>query len=345
VRLWPARRRLVVHAGLHKTGSTAVQAGLAGNAAALAARRWLVPASGRPDGHDGHHNIAWELTGDARFRPDWGTVVDLAAEIGGFAGNAIVSSEDFEGALTERGGISALFDAPALRRHGKTVVVYVRDQAGYAESLFAEMQDHGMTLDAASFVRTVLAEGAVRVRWWRFHFDYAAMLAGMRDAGLRDVVVRPYAGAPGFSVVGDLFGLLGCGGLAEERVIRNPRAPAEETVAAFCARQLGCETASVLKDLRLLAGPALAGTRLGLRAGTVARLRARFAAGNAAVARRFGFDASRLEPRSGGETDMETLCGQELVDVLADWRTGRHDEKGSTNRLAALLRRARETAS
>src|SRR6185437_8931332 len=71
--------RLLLHVGLHKTGTTAVQTALAAAAGRLRERHLLYPKAGRPADFDGHHNVAWQLAGDHRFRPAFGTVNDVAA--------------------------------------------------------------------------------------------------------------------------------------------------------------------------------------------------------------------------------------------------------------------------
>jgi len=82
---WPAalagQRRVLLHVGLHKTGSTALQRFLANAAEELRVRGVLYPVSGRPANSEGHHNIAWQMGGDRRFRSFAGTLDDVASEI------------------------------------------------------------------------------------------------------------------------------------------------------------------------------------------------------------------------------------------------------------------------
>lgn len=91
-------RRLFIHAGLHKTGTTALQCALALNPNWITDHEYRFPLSGRPYGA-GHHNIAWELSHDRRFRAEYGAISDLIAEIRHGDYNVILSSEDFTGAL------------------------------------------------------------------------------------------------------------------------------------------------------------------------------------------------------------------------------------------------------
>src|ERR1700734_573135 len=102
-------RKALLHCGLHKTGTTALQNALRDHAASLPMVGYYVPSSGRMDAlGGGHHGLAWRLTGDHRLGPG----DDLAAldrELATRVGDPILSSEDFESALAQ----PALF-APLL---------------------------------------------------------------------------------------------------------------------------------------------------------------------------------------------------------------------------------------
>src|SRR4051794_28655990 len=63
---WPAalsdQRRILIHAGLHKTGTTALQEFLSSVTVKLREQNVLYPSAGRPaELPDAHHNIAWQL--------------------------------------------------------------------------------------------------------------------------------------------------------------------------------------------------------------------------------------------------------------------------------------------
>ena len=106
---------MLLHTGLHKTGTTALQSFLSTAAEELSTRGLLYPMAGRPpDFPDGHHNIAWQLGGDRRFRSSAGTLDDVASEISAFPGDAILSSEDFEGVLGTPRRLSLIVNHPLL---------------------------------------------------------------------------------------------------------------------------------------------------------------------------------------------------------------------------------------
>ena len=103
-------RKALLHCGLHKTGTTALQNALRDHAAELPMVGYFVPRSGRIDAlGGGHHGLAWRLTGDRRLGPG-DELAALERELGMHYGNPILSSEDFETALAA----PALF-APLLR--------------------------------------------------------------------------------------------------------------------------------------------------------------------------------------------------------------------------------------
>lgn len=90
--------RLVVHMGATKTASTYLQKTLAMNEAVLRANGVFMPQTGRRTSNFNHHNLAWQLLEDRRFRPETGDWDALAAEIaadGADADIVLLSSEAF----------------------------------------------------------------------------------------------------------------------------------------------------------------------------------------------------------------------------------------------------------
>ncbi|NBW61199.1 MAG: hypothetical protein EBR31_05685, partial [Methylophilaceae bacterium] len=93
-------KKIFIHSGLHKTGTTALQAMLFKNRKNLSVQDFYYPSSGIPRNFYGHHNIAWQISRDRRFRSEFGDLRALLKEIGGIGKSKIVlSSEDFECSL------------------------------------------------------------------------------------------------------------------------------------------------------------------------------------------------------------------------------------------------------
>lgn len=292
----PGRRRLLVHAGLHKTGTTAIQEYLAPLASALRARGVLYPAAGRPGGAlVGHHNIAWQLAGDRRFRARHGDLDAVAGEIADFDGDAVVSSEDFETALCEPRRLLPLLRHAALAEHDVTVLVYLRDQASYLESLFFEMLHHGLAEEPARLCETVLRHGELRHADWSFLFDPARLLDEWAALAPARLVLRGYA--PGAAVT-DLLGLLGCAALAGEAATErrgHDRQTLAESFAQFCAARQHWARADADPHLQPVLQAALGGRAAGVSAEQRAALIRRFAAGNRRIAQAAGFAPGLLE--------------------------------------------------
>jgi hypothetical protein len=293
---WPAapgHRRVLLHTGLHKTGTTALQRFLASAAEGLRARGVLYPAAGRGS-LDGHHNIAWQLAGDRRFRSSPGALDDLALEISSFSGDAIVSSEDFESILGTPLRFLPLVKHPSLKDHRFSIVLWVRDQASYLESLFFQMLHHGMAEEGDRFCRRALAHGRIDHEDWTFHLDYKTMNAGLLELPAQ-IAMRPYAGLAEKSIVSDflafaqLDGNLAVAEAAEAR--KNLREGLAEALLLFYRHRLGEDAPEPLKSAL---GQLFNGKTAHLRASLRAEFIARFAAGNRSVAKAYGFPASAL---------------------------------------------------
>lgn len=166
---------IYVHCGFHKTGSTAIQQALCEHSVDLRDRKILYPETGRVGQPGGHHNIAWQLATDRRFRRSAGDLGDLFEEVASFDGDVVLSSEDFESSISSpRNWLPFLSLA---RSHGRTIklVVYIRNQTAYLESLFLEMLRHGFGDDFLAFAHASFAYGVLRWKEWQFHFDYYAV--------------------------------------------------------------------------------------------------------------------------------------------------------------------------
>jgi hypothetical protein len=307
-----------VHVGTHKTGTTAIQRFLAANEAALAAAGTAYPRAGRVSpAYPGHHNLAHELYGDARFDASLGTLRDVVAEVAG-AQRVCLSSEDFEYLHARPALLVALRDALAAAGLRPAIVVYVRAQADYLESLYAELVKHGLLLPFSYILDAAMSRGVVHHDdVWTFRFDYTALADRFASVfGPGATFVRHYRDdGSGGSLVRDFCGAIGIAAPAEPAadeapaVYDNPRLTTGGVVA-----QLFRNTAADLGDDRVAAAGADLVARHPREAGVPfrplapadrARVAARFAGDNARLAQRWpaaaGLAARRpteLEPES-----------------------------------------------
>lgn len=166
-----------VHIGLHKTGTSSIQAFLRKNKPALMERGWLYPRTGWTAG--GHHNLAYELLGRKRFSEAAGRLSELAGEIAG-APNAVLSSEEFEFLeLDEVRRLKAALDGREAR-----IVVYLRRQDELIGSTYAQQVKMG--------ARMKPFEEYARASLYNPRFDFSQLLArwgGVFGADALDVAV------------------------------------------------------------------------------------------------------------------------------------------------------------
>jgi len=168
-----ASKRIFLHIGTHKTATTTIQKGCCDNHAALLAVGWLYPSTGMY--LYGQHNIAWEMCSGheqpwnhvnqwVRFRPEWGGVSELLAEIEASpAQNVILSSEDFDGLQTDR--IRQL--QQHLQAYQVEVIVYLREQASFLQSAWAQFVKCGYIIESfEAFIDRMLASGDDVLRYF-----------------------------------------------------------------------------------------------------------------------------------------------------------------------------------
>jgi hypothetical protein len=201
--------RLYLHCGLHKTGTTSVQHFMMNEAETLARAGVLYPKTGRPWAAGGQHNLAWQLTKDRRYSPEWGNLDALAAEIDGFTGDVVLSSEDFESLLVTPDGLRPLAELAAAGGRTLTPILYVRHQADYLESLYYQCLKAGFAEEYAGFVSEAVERGEVRRHEWRFVFDFGRALESLGGVAGGEVRVRNYHVLERGSVIRDLLGVIG----------------------------------------------------------------------------------------------------------------------------------------
>lgn len=251
--------KLYVHCGLHKTGTTALQAFLAAEAETLARAGVLYPRAGRPGRYPGQHNLAWQLTRDRDYDPRWGDLAAASAEIAGFAGDVVLSSEDFESLLVTPGGLEPLARLAAEGGRTLVLIVYVRHQAEYLESLYCQCLKAGLRMDFARFAREAVERGEVRVADWRFVFDFGRALdiAGQLEGC--ELRVRNYHAVAHGSVIRDFLEVIGAPeALFSEAALAvrtNEREPLLRSLARFYRNRVKRDLSRPEKQaLSLLAG-------------------------------------------------------------------------------------------
>jgi hypothetical protein len=289
-----------IHVGTHKTATTALQNYLAANDALLAAEGTHYPRTGRMQ-PNGHHNIAFELSGDERYRPELGNLAQLLDEVAA-AGlpRACISSEGLTFLNDRPERLAALRDGFAAIGYRAVVLVYLRAQSEYLESLYPTLLRLGYAASFEEFVGQALTDGVVRYRGVRsYRFDYADLLERYASVfGADGVVVRGYAKrADPAWIVRDFFAALGLPAHGLHRFATEPRLTNERPGLAETARMLlrNRERAPSPETERLLGRfGAVPFAPLGVLA--AARVAGRFARGDWRVQARWGPRVEPLEP-------------------------------------------------
>ena len=202
-----------LHIGLHKTGTTTVQAFLSHNASLLETNSVLFPKVGRA--LLGHHNLAWELRGDPRFVRDRGDWQALKEEIErSDCERILLSSEDFS--LLDDHGLDGV--ANRLRSHDVTIVCTLRRQDYLLNSIYTNfVRGEGVTIGFSELLEKNIGSK-------RFEFD-GFLSRWASTFGQDRVIVRTYDRDydAGFDSIADFLelGILSAGG----EKWRHPRGP------------------------------------------------------------------------------------------------------------------------
>ena len=142
----------------------------------------------------GHHNIAWELNGDAGFDPGLGTLEALEKEIAESpCPHVLLSSEDFEFWYARPDLLERIKAVAERTGYVVEVVLVIRPAAKYVESLYKELRKHGLTVTKDEFLATIIREGHYPFKERDYYFDYPAMVQGFAAVfGAEHVWVLPY---------------------------------------------------------------------------------------------------------------------------------------------------------
>jgi hypothetical protein len=203
--------QIYIHCGLHKTGTSALQAVLAKHADKLRTAGFLYPRAARVgSGTVAHHNLAWQISRDRRYNSGFGGVEDLTNELRAFDGTAIVSSEDFESTLGRPELLEPLVQCALDVRKELVLVLYVRNQVSYFESLFQEMLNYGFGEECMLLFDELLKYRRLRMKDWVFHFDYLRIVNDLIiSTPSARVILRNYHTLLQNSLVADFMSLIG----------------------------------------------------------------------------------------------------------------------------------------
>jgi hypothetical protein len=231
-----------VHVGTHKTGTTSIQALLAMNERAFRDAGVFIPHAGRTAPRfAGHHNIAWELGGDPQFDAQCGTFETLLREVAAAnATNVCLSSEEFEFLHLHESALRRLRDGLLATGYEPRIILYLRPQADYLESLYAEI-NRAWNIAFEVFLDTIVEAGVYGCS----RFDYARLTSGFSNVfGPDRLIVRAYrSAAPAEELLREFIGIVTPQQVELARLLvperLNPKAAFPEVIAAR-ERHISC---------------------------------------------------------------------------------------------------------
>jgi hypothetical protein len=340
-----SRPTCFLHVGTHKTGTTSVQNFLMVNDGILADAGLYVPRAGRAETMGGHHNLAWELNEDSRFDAAHGSFADVLDEIARKrAPRVCLTSEDFEYVHARPRALATVADGLRAIGYQALVVVYLRPQADYAESLYGELVRHGLADPFETFLATIIANGEFRFsERWCFAFDYERLLDNFAQIfGLRSIIARRYEGSAG-DVVADFLQVVGGGAPAiQRRISATPRLHAGLRFGEVLRRlesNVGSCDWSAPAPVR--GGADLCGRFDPVHVSEVRRIVARFNLGNRRISDKYGVQIPCV---SGGDLvrDVAAALG---VDPASSYRKRLVEAHAQTRGSAGGAPRVSQSAS
>lgn len=206
-------REFVVHCGLHKTGTTALQNFLTANRAVLRQNGVLYPTTGTPPGLTGQHNIAWQLARDRRYRSAWGDLDALFREIGAFDGRVLLSSEEFESSILHPDRWPRLAGRAQALGFAVRFVVYWREVSAQLQSVYLQKLRSGYGQEFSLAARLIVEEGSLRWNDGQICCNRPAIRKTLAAVPGVSVVYRDYETLSGGSTVTDFCDALGLTGI------------------------------------------------------------------------------------------------------------------------------------
>ena len=197
---------IVVHCGLHKTGSTAIQIGLAKYfEACLEDGIYLYNGEG---GNASHHALAAKLFRNPK--KSLALIDDVVENIRKYNKHTtFISSEDFQSILTDPRSVRRF--TQLLKTSGAekvTYLIYLRNPIVYLTSMYLTLLFFKHSTPFSQYFETILDTGHYKYAKWKLHFDYAEISNALEEANV-DFVFRDYHAMKDGNSVADVLDFLG----------------------------------------------------------------------------------------------------------------------------------------
>ena len=185
-------RRLVIHAGFHKSGTTALQEAFDAQSEELKAAGIIYPNIGRK----AHHRIAWALTGkswgwskrggEKTSRRHWN---QLAKSINGSKAETILISSEF---FSELNGDAIRTIFSEIKGRKVEVIFTVRPLVKLLSSSYQQYLKYGIKADYTTWLHSVLdnpGESKINPTFWMRHFHGRVVARWVDVLGASNVTV------------------------------------------------------------------------------------------------------------------------------------------------------------
>jgi hypothetical protein len=186
-------KKIFLHIGLHKTGTTALQSAFLRCRENLKEQGFYYPRVGIPLNSQGHHNIAWGFLRDRRYMASSGDIHALLNEIESVdCPNTIISSEDFESLLNQPMMLEKVTDVFSKNGFKVLVIIYFRNQADYLISLYGELLKAGLGIEFKLLFERFMMEKYFYYNEWKFSIDYLKIKNSLSQLKGVDIIYRNY---------------------------------------------------------------------------------------------------------------------------------------------------------
>ncbi len=199
-------RKIIVHCGLHKTGTTAIQLGLAKHYnECLDAGIYLFNGE---KGNVSTHGLASDLCkGSKKSLPLLKRTVTRIRDTNKPV--TFLSSEDFQSIITNRWALRRF--VRMLKASGTediTFLIYLRNPIQYLTSMYMTLLFFKHAAPFSKYFNTILKDGHYKYKKWNLHFDYKEIATALEDANV-DFVFRDYHQLKNGDSVSDALTFLG----------------------------------------------------------------------------------------------------------------------------------------
>ncbi|ELS02767.1 hypothetical protein Xen7305DRAFT_00024850 [Xenococcus sp. PCC 7305] len=176
-------KKLFLHIGLHKTGTTTLQRFLLRNRSNLRNSGYLYPQIGIPGKLAAQHNLGWLTINSKKANPAFGTWKEVHEEIDNSSlDNIIISAESF--GLANRKAIKIL--KSELKFYDVKIIVYLRRQDRILESQYIQHLKMGI------LPKSDLDDILFFIKKNKVKYDYYKLLEPWKqEFGISNIIVRP----------------------------------------------------------------------------------------------------------------------------------------------------------